>query len=296
MILKYLSSGKKLSTIGLIKEFNQSKKIIQTDFKKYLIPLFCDDTIYYCSKCQKYTSSNNFLSKTLYSAEELALISILKAKSNDKNIIGLYDKTHALFHKFEDLLTNVFYQKLSIEKIDDFKKEIIKIKNAIELKSIINCFYKRKYRRVYPLKILNLEGFWYLIIYEIKDNKVKTFHLNTIKEIEILNKTYTYDTSKIKSFDNAITAYHKLNVKPLIVQLFCESSIAIYFLRKPLSPKQRLIKEYENGDIEIELIISDFMEIIPTIQRYIPYVKVIEPKDLRTMINKNLEKYIKENE
>lgn len=208
VILKYLSSGKEVSTIELMKEFNQSKKIIQTDFKRYLIPLFCDDTIYYCFMSQKYKSTNNFLTKTLYNEEELALISILKAKSNDINIIDLKDKTHALFHKYEDLLTNIFYQKSSIEKIDDFKSEIIQVKNAIETKNIIKCFYKEKYRTVYPLKILNLEGFWYLIIYEPKDNKVKTFHLNTIKTIQILEETYIYDSDTIKSFDNAITAYH----------------------------------------------------------------------------------------
>lgn len=67
-------------------------------------------------------------------------------------------------------------------------------------------------------------------------------------------------------------------------------------MRKPLSSTQRVLKKYENGDIEIEVIVTDFMEIIPTIQRYIPYVKVIEPKELRIKINENLQKYIKENE
>ena len=295
-IIESLSSGLELSTPELVKEFTQSKKVIQTDFKKYLLPLFCDDSIYYCPSSHKYKSKNNFLNKTLYSAEELALIAVLKAKSKDNNIEDMYDKTHALFHKFEDLQSNIFYQKSSVEKIDDFKTEIIQIKNAIESKNIIKCFYKDKYKIIYPLKILNLEGYWYLLVYEKKDDKIKTFHLNSIKEIEALFTVYDYNENKIRSFDNGITAYHKLNAEPITVQLYCESNVSIYFIRKPLSSNQRTLTKYENGGIDIELEITDFLEIIPTIQRYIPYVKVIKPKELSQKINQNLQKYIKDNE
>lgn len=36
------------------------------------------------------------------------------------------------------------------------------------------------------------------------------------------------------------------------------------------------------------------MEIIPTIQRYIPHVKVIEPLELKEAIKQNIVDYIKE--
>ncbi len=296
-IILLLNNKYTLCISELIQKYNVSKKIIQSDFKQYLIPLFKDKKIYYSYSSKSYKAKNNFLQKTSFSAEELALISMLQFKSkNKKEDLNIENQTESFFSKFEEIYNNNIYQKSSVEKIDDFKKEIIQIKNAIKSKNVIQCFYNKKYRDIFPLKILNLETYWYLLLYEERDKKIKTFHLNTIKEIKTLNKEYIYDLNEVNDFDNAISAYHKLNVEKITVQLLIKSNIAKYFKRKPLSPKQRIMCEYKNNDIEIEIIITDFMEIIPTIQRYIPYIQVIEPESLKVKINENLQMYIKYNE
>lgn len=59
-----------------------------------------------------------------------------------------------LFQKLEDELSNKIYQKSAVENIDDFKTEIIQIKNAISTKNIMQCKYTNKSREIYPLKIL----------------------------------------------------------------------------------------------------------------------------------------------
>lgn len=295
-LLESLSKGYCINTPDIAKLYGVSNKIIQTDFKDYILPLFNDKTIYYdyAEKC--YKATNNFLSKTLFCAEELAIISILKNKSKDKySDSDLAQKVDVLFSKFEDELTNAFYQKSSIEKIDTFKQEIIQIKNAIETKHIINCSYNDKLRVVFPLKILNLEGFWYLIIFDTNDTKLKTFHLNSIKDIRLSADTYLYDDKLVEKFNNAITAYYKPHNEEITVQLFIDKAVAKYFIRKPISPTQRILNTYANGDIEIEIIITDIMEIIPTIQRYIPFVYVIEPQSIKNEIIKNITNYIKNN-
>ena len=40
-------------------------------------------------------------------------------------------------------------------------------------------------------------------------------------------------------------------------------------------------------------MITDFMEIIPTIQRYIPFIGVIEPDELKTRVKENISSYLK---
>ena len=105
-ILKTLSSGKFLSTPQLSKELEVSQKIIQTDLKDYLIPLFPDKTIYYDYTSKTYKSKNNFLTKTFLSAEELSIIAILKNKSTDKySDDDLPLKVNTLFHKYENMLS-----------------------------------------------------------------------------------------------------------------------------------------------------------------------------------------------
>ena len=293
-ILELLNKGYELSTPNLVERFGVTKKIIQTDFKDYILPLFVDDKIYYDYSSKTYKAKNNFLTKTLFSSDELSIIAILKNKSKDKySDDDLSLKVDSLFLKFEDELTNKLYQTSSIEKIDNFKNEIIQIKNAVETKSIIKCFYNDKNREIYPLKILNLEGFWYLIVYEPIDNKIKTFHLNTIKNIEVLNTHFSFDEEKINSFDNAISAYYKPNNAPILVQLFMDKEVSRYFMRKPLNKSQRVLKIYDDESCDIELTITEYMEIIPTIQRYIPHIGVIEPQELKTKIRENIDLYRK---
>ena len=48
-ILVLLSKGYDLSTPELVEKFGVTKKIIQTDFKEYLLPLFNDDKIFVIS-------------------------------------------------------------------------------------------------------------------------------------------------------------------------------------------------------------------------------------------------------
>ena len=293
-ILELLNKGYELSTPNLVERFGVTKKIIQTDFKEYILPLFVDDKIYYDYSSKTYKAKNNFLTKTLFSSDELSIIAILKNKSKDKySDEDLSLKVDSLFLKFEDELTNKLYQTSSIEKIDNFKNEIIQIKNAVESKSIIKCFYNDKNREIYPLKILNLEGFWYLIIFEPLDNKIKTFHLNTIKNIEVLNTHFSFDEEKINSFDNAITAYYKPQNKPILVQLFLDKEVSRYFLRKPLNKTQRVLKTYDDNSCDVEIVISEYMEIIPIIQRFIPHIAVIEPNELKTKVKENVEMYLK---
>ena len=293
-ILELLNKGYELSTPNLVERFGVTKKIIQTDFKDYILPLFVDDKIYYDYSSKTYKAKNNFLTKTLFSADELSIIAILKNKSKDKySDDDLSSKVDSLFLKFEDELTNKLYQTTSIEKIDNFKNEIIQIKNAVESKSIIKCFYNDKNREIYPLKILNLEGFWYLIVYEPIDNKIKTFHLNTIKNIEVLNTHFLFDEEKINSFDNAISAYYKPNNAPILVQLFMDKEVSRYFMRKPLNKSQRVLKIYDDESCDIELTITEYMEIIPTIQRYIPFIGVIEPDELKDRVKENISSYLK---
>jgi len=293
-IIELLSKGHSLSTPYLVQKFRVSKKIVQTDFKEYLIPLFEDKTIYYSPLFKAYKAKDDFLSKTFLCAEELAVISILQNKSKDKYADkDLALKTHALFQKLDDALSHRLYQESSIEKIDEFQKEIIQIKNAVEAKKIITCKYSNKQRLIYPLKILNLEGYWYLIVYEPSTELLKTFHLNSVKEIVLTDKEFRFDEQKVKSFDNAITAYYKPENKPITVQLFIDTEISKYFQRKPLNKTQRTIQKYCNGSIDIEVVITNLMEIIPTIQRYIPFIGVIAPEELKNEIKNNLKNALK---
>ncbi len=293
-IITLLSKGLHVKTPSLAKELKVSQKIIQTDFKEYILPLFDDGTICYDYSSKCYTAKSNFLVKTLLDADELAIIAILKNKSKDKySDKDLYEKVEVLFKNYEDALSHSIYKMSDIEKIDKFKKEIIRIHHSIDNKRVIECIYRNKLRKLYPLQIKNLDGFWYLVCYDTNYKDIRKYHLNSITNIKELNETYEFDTAIIKKLDNAINAYYKPELPPIQIQLFLDKDVSKYFTRKPISKTQRVIKRYGNNSCDIELTVTDLMEIMPTIQRFMPHIGVIEPKELREMIKTNIEAYLK---
>ncbi len=294
-ILTQLSNGAKISTIQLAKQFETTTRIIQLDFKEYILLLFNDDTIYYDFSIKAYVSNTNFLYKTFLSAEELAIMTILKSKTKDKyNDDDLSEKTNILFEKFEDSLKHSIYDNSFMECFEDKKDEIIQIKNAIKSRNEIECIYNDKLRKLQPLKILNLENFWYLINYDLEYEEVRKYHLNSISDVKILTNNFDFDEDIIKEFDNAINAYFKPNIIPYQIELFLDKKVAKYFIRKPINNTQRVLKTYDDESCDIELYITCDMEIIPTIQKYMPYIVVISPDELGEFIKENLDEYMKQ--
>ena len=112
----------------------------------------------------------------------------------------------------------------------------------------------------------------------IKDKNISSKYY---QKIEVLNANYKFDKEIVKTFDNAITAYLQTWKWTNNCRTIYRCNRITVFLRKPLNPTQRVIKKYDDGSLELEIIITDLMEIIPTIQRYIPYIGVIAPDELK---------------
>jgi len=285
-LITLISNGLHVKTPKISKELGVSKKVIQTDFNNYLLPYFPQIHYNYSKRC--YKTSKSLLSTTLFSASELALICILKTKSKDKySDDDFYLQVDGLFDKLGGLLSHELYRVSSLEKIDDFKDEIVLIKYAIKQKQEIECSYRDKRRILQPLKILNFDDFWYLINFDTQYKDIRKYHLNSIKDIKLLDSSFEVDTNSLKKFNNAINAWFKPDIEPYVVILYVDSIIAKYFKRKPISKTQRLLKTYKDGSVELELFITDDMEIIPTIQKYLPHIKVIEPSSIWKKIERN---------
>jgi len=75
-LLTELSKGSRLSTPQLVEDLGITKKIIQTDFKEYILPYVNEVYYDYSEKC--YIATNNFLQTILHDSKALATILIVK--------------------------------------------------------------------------------------------------------------------------------------------------------------------------------------------------------------------------
>ena len=202
-----------------------------------------------------------------------------------------YSKAHGLLKGISEGLNHPIFVSLSAEKLGKKDIELIEnLESVIASCNEIELLYFSKTHRLSPIKIALFDGFWYLLA--MAGEKLKKFHLKTIKEIKILPSKFKIDESLENRIKSANSAWFDPE-KSFIVRLWIDKVVKKYFERKPL-PNQQIMCENEDGSIEIEVQVTHIMEIKPLVFYYLPHIKVIEPSSLADDILAEMERYIKE--
>ena len=135
------------------------------------------------------------------------------------------------------------------------------------------------------------DGLWYLVAVDNKDGEIKHFRLDRMQRFEL--------TDAISEIDESIRqkAYQRRNSWQtgeacFEVLLYVLPQAARYFKEsKLLHPSQEIVDEHYDGSAVVRCRISHEMELLPHIQRWIPYVAVLEPPSLAKRIREHIESY-----
>jgi len=147
-------------------------------------------------------------------------------------------------------------------------------------------------KHVQPLKITNLEQYWYLFCYDLEQNSFWTYHFKGIKNIKVLEQTFSLNEHLYHDkLENAINAYFNVYEENKVQLRLSKASMKV-LKRKQLNSSQKIYKDEEFKDKYImDITVSDLREISPLIQQWIPHIEVIYPEELKTIIRKNLVSY-----
>lgn len=289
-ILRRLHEGEALGVQELALEFNVSTRTIQRDFNERLIafPIFQSN--------KKWKMQEGFKLEKSTSIEESIILEIIEKMS--ENIGGqFFSKAKKLLRKIKNDDFNPFYTKLNLEDISDKFEEIQKLELAIKSKKSIVCNYtivETIKIKINPLKIVNYEGFWYLVAIETKNNILKKYYLKNLSILKTTDEEFKI-TQKIDDLlENSVSIWFQEDTEPFEIKLLIHNAITKYFHRKPISKTQVIEKEYKNGNLEIKLTITHEMEILPLVKYWIPHIKIIEPKWLRDILYEQINLYYKD--
>jgi predicted DNA-binding transcriptional regulator YafY len=227
--------------------------------------------------------------------------------SNEKLILGIldemakgaggifYSKAHSLLSQVSQQLEHPIFASVNSEYLEEKNITLFEqMEKAIKQKVEINFDYENYKFHVKPLKLAFFDGFWYLLVLDIKDKKevFKKFHLKTIKNIQVLESNFEIPSIVEERLKHANSVWFSLD-EQFIVRLFIDKSIRKYFERKPLRG-QTIMGVDRDGSIEIEIKLTHEIEIIPLIFWYIPYIKVLEPQWLAHSVKEKVGNYLKE--
>ena len=207
---------------------------------------------------------------------------------------NFYSKAHVLLEQISQqlnhpILTNINNEKLSEDDLVNFQT----LEDAIREKAEITCTYNGFEFLVKPLKLALFEGFWYLLLLDSKKgNKFKKFHLKSIKDIKHSGDKFELSSELDERVKAMNSAWANLEA-PKTARLLLAPEVAKYFERKPHA-KQRITGQDSDGSVEIEIEFTHIMEIKPLIYYYLPFIKVLEPKELANKIRDEVGSYFKE--
>jgi predicted DNA-binding transcriptional regulator YafY len=287
VILSKLNDGEALSVKELAEEFNTSERTIQRDFNERLLSF----PIYQEKK--RWKMQDGFRVEKTKSLEDEIVLDIIEKIT--EGIGGQFStKAHKLLSKIKNEDFNPIYTKLNIEDISDRFADIQVLETAIREKREIKCSYDDEKHDVYtttiqPLKIVNFEGFWYLIA--LRDDVLKKYYLKNISNPKITDVIFQTDSELDTLLDNSISVWFQRDIESFEVKIFADKIGSKYFKRRPL-PTQKIDTLSQNETMEFSVKITHEMEILPIIKYWIPHLRVIKPKWIKDIIEKDLKEYL----
>ena len=143
-------------------------------------------------------------------------------------------------------------------------------------------------KTVYPLKIANFDGNWYLIAYDLVVDKLKTYHLKEMYDLEVEQDDYL--GSKRKELEKEADLIHSpwYNKSPKEVTLRV-TDIAIEYIKRKPSPNMTIAKETEDT-LVLKMTYYNSKEVMQFVKKWLPFVSIMDNEELNNELQVILEK------
>ena len=292
-ILNKLNGGGKVRSSELAGEFNVSIRSVQRDLDLLNLTGFPLDA----PEKSVYRFMPGFsLQKLMLTNEEASLLTFFHEiadslgnnfsqsfKSLVSKVLSREDDSpfYVKLPEIRDRMKNFPFVKELEEAIRDTRKIAVKYETDKGLEGHKLC----------PLKLINFEGFWYLLAMPDGRREFWKFRSEKIKGLELLDENFDPPRNVKSVLDRSVNVWFSEHSEEKIL-LEINKDSAHYFKKKIYFPDQRIVKEKKDGSLILETH-ANFNEVIRTIIHWIPSIQVIKPKELDTRIRQFLKAYLK---
>lgn len=143
---------------------------------------------------------------------------------------------------------------------------------------------KETCRKVDPYYLFYSDGIWLLRGYCHLRKEMRTFALDKIASLKTLDGHFLPKPDVSPGDELSGTFGSMVDGEPATIVLRFMKEFAPYIQRRKWHPSQQ-VKELGGGAIEVTFHVNGFKGIKPWIYRWIPYVEVIAPKELKQLVN-----------
>ncbi|HZF71237.1 helix-turn-helix transcriptional regulator [Sulfuricurvum sp.] len=272
-----LNAGECVSVSELAEEYNVSTKTIKRDIDAFsFLPIRSD--------------------KGRYSLEPYALGKL--SFEDIKNFAAISGIKHLFPSLSDDFIADILNAKVNTaylikapryEDLTHLTKEFQNLSNAILQHFPIRCHYKEKQRLLYPYKLVNHHGTWYLVA---DDNGVlKNFSFSKITNLQILEKeSFAHNRNFLETLKDTDSNWFSQTMFDVTLQISTE--VAEYFLKRKILSNQTILSSTP-AKLIVKTTVSYDEEILRIVQYWLPHIQIISPEYLQEKLIKMLDGYVK---
>lgn len=146
-------------------------------------------------------------------------------------------------------------------------------------------------RTVDPYHLFNYMGTWHLIAYCHLRKELRDFNLFRISDAELTESSFVLPGGfDIKDYFNSAFGLYKGDKTREVTLRF--NPIKARWIKGQIWHKDQKEKVLKDGSLELSFPVADYSEIMMEILKHGPYVEVIKPSSLRTLIKSEAKKIV----
>ncbi|OCL95824.1 WYL domain-containing protein [Aliarcobacter thereius] len=295
-LLKELLEGKKISLKVFSSKYDLSIRTAQR-YIEDIIEIFEENLI----KDSEYYSfiSNSILETNIlnFNKKELENFVDLYSLLDFDFSRNLDEKDKTILQKMEKKYSQVYMIKQNpFEQFTQKKDLLFDIKDAIKNRRYTKIEYTSDKKYIYEqakiLKIVFAEGNFYLAILTNEDinNGFKFLRLSFLDKIILYPNSFKKDYEAEDFLKNFQTLFSNYKKEPFEVVLKVDNKIKRFFINKKFLSSQKIVENKE--DLILSFKVTNSMEILPLVKKWLPNIKIISPKNLKDQLENELREYL----
>jgi len=155
----------------------------------------------------------------------------------------------------------------------------------------VNTTGKVSVKNVFPLKITNVLGYWYMMGYDLEQSKVKTYYINNIEELSILDESYLNE-AKVQELTelsaSMVSPWFNNEQKSVLLKV---TEDAMLYLKREKTTAFK-IEEEQKDFLLIRMFYYNDVEILNFVKKWIPFIRVVDNEHLKQKLQKMLQEYL----
>lgn len=300
-IINELDRGNSVSITSFAQQIGANKEALRKRFKS-VVDRYYSEYVYYDKHAQLWLPRNkDFLARSFIDAEEAVILDGIQNKANHYGA-NLERRVHLIVNNYTKRRYYGVLHAKSIEDVEPMLDNFSVIQHAIKSSRMIEIDYQKPKRElntktILPIRIANMEYYWYLIGEESEDGikVIKYFTARNIVNVRLLsdefnNLAYKHLLGRVRNVEKGMNAFYEPFLVPIKIEVLIPEWFSGYIKSAPffsLWNDTGRIKEIEDALYYIYTIDSThpkYMDVIPTILKYMPNVVVVNNEANKRLI------------